>query len=150
MHFLLDKSVPKPARQVVLPRAPALLTAVALLLLMPVRVRQSTILAMRSFKETVDAFSQRQLAIQSGRLVAILLYRVYPSWGALAESLKEESRQHEGLKAGAHASSFILPWKCKNLSHKRLRKVMEMATMMTATLIRRTMMVGPKQEATRA
>ena len=135
MHFLCDKAVPKPARQLALSRSSAVLPSFAFLLLMPFRVRQSKILAMRSFKETVDAFSQRQLAIQSGRLVAILLYRVYATSGHLAESLKEESRQHEGFKAGAQASSFFLPWKCKNLSHKRLRKVMEMATMMTATMV---------------
>ena len=35
---------------------------------MPYRERLSKILAMRIFKETVDAFSQRQLAVQSGRL----------------------------------------------------------------------------------
>ena len=109
MHFLCDKAVPKPARQLALSRGSAVLPSFAFLLLMLFRVRQSKILAMRSFKETVDAFSQRQLAVQSGRLVSILLLRVYPSSGCLAESLKEESRQHEGFKAGAHAGSFFFP-----------------------------------------
>ena len=69
--------------------------------------------------------------------------------------LRAERKRVDNIKDLRPEQRFLsfLPRKSKNLSglcHKRLRNVMEMVTMMTATLILRTKMVGPKQEATRA